>query len=108
VPRTHLSGDPGDVIAVPDVRALYDRFVAGIRGIHGEMEVRPARLESRILYRGSLVCRVIPYRELFHVQVGGEPVWETRIRDAAGCADTLDRILARFLELHTSRAGASS
>ncbi len=94
--------NPADRITVPEVKQLYNRLIDGTLGIHEDVEVRAAQLESRIQYRGSLVCRVVPYRELFHVQIGGNPMWETRVRDAAGCADAMDRILARFLDLYAS------
>ncbi|MEJ2719851.1 MAG: hypothetical protein P8181_01745 [bacterium] len=100
LPDGRTASDPGDVIAVPAVKELYARFVRTAIGLHSDVKARPAQLESRILYGGALVCRVVPYRELFHVQVGGEPVWEARVRDAAGCADAVDRMLARFLELY--------
>lgn len=99
-PDRRTVSDPGDRIAVPEVKALYDRFIGAAAGIHGDVEVKAAQLDSRILFHGVLICRVAPYRELFHVQIGGDPAWETRVRDAAGCADAVDRMLARFLELY--------
>ena len=105
MPTAQRDGDPGDVIAEPELRALYDRFMTAIRRIHPDIDVRPGRLESRIVYRDAVVCRVAPYRELFHVQVGGTPGWETRVRDAGGCAETLHRVLTRWLDLYSTANG---
>lgn len=105
MPTAQRDGDPGDVIAEPKLRALYDRFMTAIRRIHPGIVVRPARMESRIVYRDAVVCRVVPYRELFHVQVGGTPGWETRVRDADDCAETLHRVLNRWLDLYSRPSG---
>lgn len=95
--------DPGDLIADRKVRELYYGFLDAICGIHGEVEVRTMQLESRVYFGGTLLCRVVPYRELFHVQVGEKNPWEIRVRDAASCFDTLDGVLTEFLDRYVSR-----
>jgi hypothetical protein len=96
--------DPGDLIADRTLRRLYDRFIGEIRGIHHDVTVRTAQLELRVYFQETLICRIVPYRELFHVQVGEKPVWETRVRDAADCVDIMDPILDRFFAVYTSRS----
>jgi len=95
--------DPGDLIADRKVRELYYGFLDAICGLHDEVEVRRMQLESRVYLGDTLLCRVAPYRELFHVQVGEKNPWEIRVRDAASCLDTLDRVLAEFLDMYVSR-----
>ncbi|UCG53388.1 MAG: hypothetical protein JSW58_07500 [Candidatus Latescibacterota bacterium] len=104
--RVHLKSppesDPGNLIASRKVRKLYYRFLEAICGIHDEVQERTTRLESRVFFGDILLCRVVPYRDLFHVQVGGENPWEIRVRDAESCFDTLDHVLARFLDIYPS------
>lgn len=95
--------DPGDLITDRSVRELYYRFLDAISGIHGEVELRTTQLESRVYLRDTLLCRVVPYRELFHVQIGDKNPWEIRVRDAASCFDTLDGVLTEFLDRYVSR-----
>jgi hypothetical protein len=95
--------DPGDLIADRKVRELYHRFLDAICGIHDEIKLRTMRLESRVYLGDILLCRVVPYRELFHVQVGAKNPWEIRVREAASCFDTLDGVLAEFLDVYVCR-----
>lgn len=97
--------DPGVMIADTFLRDLYYKFLASVCGFHDGVRVETARLDVRIFWRDGLLCRVAPYRELFHVQVGKEDIWETRVRNRAGCVESLDRVLARFLDLYTTREG---
>ncbi|UCG50434.1 MAG: hypothetical protein JSW58_09470 [Candidatus Latescibacterota bacterium] len=95
--------DPGDVIANQRVKELYYKFLGAVCGIHDEVILKTSQTESRILFRNTLLCRVVPYRDLFHVQIGEKDTWEIRVKDEACCVDTLDRVLARFLDVYASR-----
>jgi hypothetical protein len=96
--------DPGRIIADHDLRALYDDFLGAIRATHDDVRFETTRMETRVFFRETLLCRVVAYRQLFHVQVGKDSVWEIRVRDRASCSDTLDRVLTRFLESFASEA----
>jgi hypothetical protein len=96
--------DPGCVIADHKLRALYDEFLGAVRGIHDDVRLEKTRMETRIFFRDTPLCRVVAYRQLFHVQVGRDNVWEIRVRDRQSCSETLDRVLAKFLELFSSSA----
>ncbi len=86
-------------------RALFGRFVQTYSSVHDDIRVEATSVEIRFFYNDEFLCRLAPYRELFHVQVGDEPAWETRVRTEAGFLDTLDRALQRFL--HAYAAGAA-
>jgi hypothetical protein len=72
--------------------------------VHGEIDVQTTRVEIRFFFRSQFLCRVSPYRELFHVQVGDTPAWETRVRSEAGFNETMDRALQRFLHVFAASA----
>jgi hypothetical protein len=57
-------------------------------------------MEARAFFGDTFLCRVVAYRQLFHVLVGDESAWETRVRDSAGYAAALDRVLSRFLDTY--------
>lgn len=94
--------DPGRIIADRELRALYDEFLEAVREMHDDVRVETGRMETRVFYREAPLCRVVPYRQLFHVQIGKENVWEARIRDRASFSETLDRVLTKFLESFAS------
>lgn len=96
--------DPGRLLAERELRVLYHEFLEAIRGFHDEVRFEETRMETRVFFRETLLCRVVAYRQLFHVQIGKENVWEVRVRDRASCCDTLDRVLAKFLESYAAAA----
>jgi hypothetical protein len=100
--------NPGEIINERTLRDLYERFLAQIRGVHDEIEFEATRVEIRIFFRESLLCRIVPYRELFHVLIGDENPWEIRVRDEATCLSTLDRVLDKFFERFASCESSSS
>jgi hypothetical protein len=77
-------------------RLLYDlrRVLAGL---HSEVRVVETAAEIRAEFRGASLCRLVPYRELVHVQVGEHPTWETRLRSPGEYPDVVDRIVRAFL-----------
>ena len=87
------------------VRALFERFVVTCTGLHGDIHVQATSVEIVFSFRDRLLCRLAPYRELFHVQVGGNPGWETRVRSETGFLDTVDRTLERFLDIYGAAPG---
>lgn len=78
-------------------RLLQSRFVELARGLHEGITVQPSAVEVRLFLGSDLLCRVVPYRELLHVQIGDSPGWETRVRDEGGFLEAVDRLLHRFL-----------
>jgi hypothetical protein len=87
------------------VKALFDRFVDTYANLHDDIRVQTTSVEVRFFYKDEFLCRLAPYRELFHVQVGEGPAWETRVRSEASFLDTIDRALQRFLRVYATSAG---
>jgi len=85
---------------------MYDRLVLFLHGLHTDGRVRESGVELRAELGGRLLCRVVPYRELLHIQVGDAPTWEVRVRDEAGFLDAIDRILAVFVRVLAASPGA--
>ncbi len=100
--------DPGEVIVDQRLRNLYRRFLGALLDFHDEITMEITRVEVRVFFGNVLLCRVVPYRELFHVQIGEENAWEIRVRHEAACLDTLDRALVRFLDVYAMREFARS
>jgi hypothetical protein len=102
--RSTPVSDPGHIIADHELRRLYDTFLNEVRGMHDDVRFETTRMETRVFFRDAVLCRVVAYRQLFHVQVGKDNVWEMRVRGPASCAETLDRVLSTFLEVYASGA----
>lgn len=99
--------DPGRLaheIEDRSVRTLFDLFVATYSNVHDDIQMQVTSVEIRFFYGDEFLCRVAPYRELFHVQVGDNPAWETRVRTDASLLDTLDRALQRFLHVYATQS----
>lgn len=86
------------------VKALFDRFVDTYSRVHDGISVRITHVEIRFFYKDAFLCRLSPYRELFHVQVGETPAWETRVRSESAFSETMDRALQRFLSVYAASA----
>jgi len=100
--------NPGDVIANRELQELYRRFIDSVRDIHEDVVLDINHVEIWARFEDSVLCRIVPYRELFHVQVGQDNIWEIRVRNRSGCLETLDRVLSRFLEDYAKRAAGRS
>ena len=100
--------DPGHVITNHELQELYRRFIDSVRDIHADVVVDVSHMEIWVRFDDAVLCRVVPYRELFHVQVGQENIWEIRVRNRLGCLETLDRVLSRFLEIYAKRYASRS
>jgi len=96
--------DPGQVITNQELRELYRRFIDSVRDIHADIVMEVNHMEIWARFDDTVVCRLVPYRELFHVQVGQENIWEIRVRNRLGCLETMDRVLSRFLEIYAKRS----
>jgi hypothetical protein len=86
------------------LRGLYTRMLDALGSFSGSLDAEVSAVEARFLYRGRFLCRIVPYREIIHIQIGDSPTWETRIRDDSGWAQALDRLFERFLEIYAGRA----
>ena len=78
---------------------MYRRLVQVLRDLHTDVGVSESGVELRAEFGGRMLCRVVPYRELLHVQVGDSPTWEVRVRDEAGFLDAVDRTLEAFVRI---------
>lgn len=93
----------GDQISDGAVSKLFYRYLESVGGMHDDIAEKTSSVEIRLFFGDELVCRLVPYRELFHVQIGDGSVWETRVRNEAMFEDTLDHTLHRFLELRAAK-----
>ena len=97
-PEARRSG-LADVIVDQSVRSMYGRLVGCLESLHGSVRVTESGIELRAEFENRILCRVVPYRELLHIQVGTDPTWEVRVRDRTGYVGAVDRILREFLRL---------
>ncbi|MEE9271351.1 MAG: hypothetical protein V3V49_13945 [Candidatus Krumholzibacteria bacterium] len=104
-PQKSLQAIPlGDEISDNSVRQMFHRFVELLSGIDGRVRLQTSRVEVRFFLGDEFLCRLAPYRELFHVQIGDAPAWEARVRTHDGYAAAVDRVLQRYLEVYASAA----
>ena len=85
------------MIADGAVRALYHRVLALVSGLHADVRVEESDVDVRVSFGGRPLCRVVPYRELVHVQIGNDFTWETRVRSDQGFRILADRLLREFV-----------
>jgi len=81
-------------------------MVDHLENLHGDVVVRKSELDLRAEFAGRTICRVVPYRELLHVQIGDTVVWETRVKTETGFMEAMGRILEAFLKLASDDGGA--
>jgi len=81
---------------------MYGRLVDSLRSLPGSVRVEESSVDLRAEFGRRLLCRVVPYRELLHIQVGAEPTWEIRVRDRGAYASAIDRIFREFLRMVAS------
>ena len=98
------SGKLGDVIANVTVRGFFCELIGILTDLHEDVEVQHGPVDIRAEYAGRSICRLVPYRELFHLHIGESPVWEVRVRDEAGYLDAVDRILDVYLSMVSADA----
>jgi hypothetical protein len=81
------------------VRDLCARLVEDLGALHREVEVVGTGVDIRAEFRGRTLCRLVPYRELVHIQVGDSPVWEARIRNERDYLEAVDMMLRAFVRM---------
>lgn len=91
-----------DEVADPRIRRLFERYIEIVTQLHDDISMKVSSVEIRIFSGDIFLCRVVPYRELFHVQVGENPAWEIRVRGEGTFLDTVDKTLQRFLKIRSS------
>jgi len=79
------------------VREMFDSLVELLGGLHNEVTVSADGVDVRVEYSGRQLCRLVPYRELIHIQIGDGSVWEIRVRDETTYFQAADRILRTFV-----------
>ena len=104
VAESNRLAELGNGIRDVSTRRFFGRFVRSLVHVHEAIELQTSRVEVRFFYDGAFICRLVPYRELFHVQIGEDPAWETRVRSEKSYIDAFDRTLEYFLRMY---AGAS-
>lgn len=83
---------------VPEVRGLFLRLADDLNRMHGDVCVTVSDIDLRADAAGRPLCRLVPYRELIHVQVGDGPAWESRVRETGGYYQAVDMIVATLLQ----------
>lgn len=91
--------DFGDIITHLPVRNFFHELIDILSGLHSDVQIRRSPVDIRAEFNGRTICRVVPYRELIHLQVGDTTVWEVRVRDEAGYLEAVHRILETYLAL---------
>lgn len=78
------------------VRESCARLVETVASLHRDVAVSGTGVDVRAEFRGRLLCRLVPYRELLHVQVGDDPTWETRVRTEGDYLEAIDVLVRTF------------
>jgi hypothetical protein len=81
------------------LKSLFSELILHLSALNDEVEVRSCDIEVRIELSNNLICRIVPYRELLHIQVGDCPGWEVRIRDEQGYFEALDMCISQYLKM---------
>jgi hypothetical protein len=97
-----------DAVGNPAVGRLVDVLRTALGRLHGDVHVVESSLELRAEFRGANICRVVPYRDVLHIQVGQDPLWETRLRNTAEFPEVMDRIVRAFLRILAHGAGPTA
>lgn len=89
----------GSRIADSGVRRLHDVLCEELLLLSPRVAVERAPFETRFALAGRTFARIAPYRELFLVSAGADPVCEVRVVDSHGLLRALDLALESFLVL---------
>lgn len=89
-----------DVVADRALAHRLDELRAALARLHSEVIVTETSMELQAEFRGVRFCRVVPYRELLHIQVGDNPTWETRVRHAGELPLVIEHIVRAFLRVY--------
>ncbi|MBI4720080.1 MAG: hypothetical protein HY770_02400 [Chitinivibrionia bacterium] len=84
------------------LRELFLGFIRNVASMHQDIRMQAGDLEIRMMFKDAVLCRVVPYRELMHVQIGDYSGWEIRVRDEEACLDALDMSIRHFLRMFSS------
>lgn len=84
---------------------MYATLVTSLESLPGSVRVVESRVDLRAEVGEQLLCRIVPYRELLHIQVGGDPGWEVRVRDRGAYFEAVDRILREFCRIASRGTG---
>jgi hypothetical protein len=94
------------VIADTSVQRLFSQLMTDVRGLHSQIRISESEMDVRVEFNGCFLCRMVPYRELVHIQLGEPVTWEVRVRDATGFLSVTDRIAREFIRsFGQARAG---
>lgn len=96
-----------EVISDSRVREIFLHCMKSVDSLHADVTASVSDLEVRFFFRDEQIVRIVPYHSLLHVQVGGEPGWEVRVRESRGYLETLDMIVHRFLRICAGRSAAA-
>ena len=92
-----------DNISDHSVRDIYLRMLDMLTNLHEDVRVNESNVDVRAECGNVLICRLVPYRELIHAQIGESPKWEIRIRTQNDSNDAIERILNTFLRTISTR-----
>jgi hypothetical protein len=99
-PRAAAASAPhrpiSDAVSHAHVRDSCARLVEDVASLHREVTIAGTGVDIRAEFRGRLLCRVVPYRELLHVHVGDGPTWEARVRNESDYVSVVDAVVRAF------------
>ncbi len=81
------------------LKELFREMCSKVSLLHADMKLDISSVEVRAYLWNSPVCRLVPYPELLHVQVGREPVWDLRLKDRKTYFRAIDRVLEEYLQI---------
>jgi hypothetical protein len=96
-----------DTISDGRMRELFVDFIESVSSMHQDIMVQATDFEVRMMFKGSMLCRIVPYRELMHVQIGDQLAWEIRVRDDESWLEALDMAIRHSLRVVFSAQPAS-
>jgi hypothetical protein len=100
--------DFGETITNVTVRGFFYELLEILANLGESVEVISGPVDIRAEIGGATICRLVPYRELIHIHIGDDPVWEVRVRNETGYLDAIDTILDVYLEITATRATGES
>ncbi len=83
----------------PVIAVLLRRFELQLRHLDPEIQVESGPLRRVYRLEGETLAVVHTHRDLFRLQTGGTPLWETRIREPAEALAGLARVFDRYWQI---------
>jgi hypothetical protein len=83
----------------PVIAVLLRRFELQLRHLDPEIQVESGPLRRVYRLEGEMLAVLHIHRDLFRLQTGGVPTWETRIRQPEEALAGLARVFDRYWQI---------